>query len=216
MEIYAVTILPPLVMELRASHPDIRIELDTTDLVRELGAGEADIALRAGYPPEGSGLVGRRLGRDPWTLYCSRAYAAAHPRPRTAAELSRHPIIGGGGDHVWPLYRKWLERQGLSDAVVMEHGSTSGLLSAVRAGMGLAVLPSFMADRDPELVQVIPPPERDRMELWLLTHERLRHLPRVRAVMDLLGERLSQHGKAPAIAAQAEWARAPEEVGAVG
>jgi DNA-binding transcriptional LysR family regulator len=76
------------------------------------------------------------------------------------------------------------------DAVVIEHGSTSGLLAAVRAGMGMAVLPSFMADRDPELVRVVPPPRNDPMELWLLTHERIRHAPRVRAVMDFLGERL--------------------------
>jgi DNA-binding transcriptional LysR family regulator len=35
----------------------------------------------------------------------------------------------------------------------------------------------------------------DRMELWLLTHERIRHAPRVRAVMDFLGERLTRLAK---------------------
>jgi DNA-binding transcriptional LysR family regulator len=93
---------------------------------------------------------------------------------------------------VWPLYRKWLQRHGLEEAVVIEHGSTSGLLAAVRAGMGMAVLPSFMADGDPELVRVVQPPCSDRMELWLLTHERIRHAPRVRAVMDFLGDRLTR------------------------
>jgi DNA-binding transcriptional LysR family regulator len=58
--------------------------------------------------------------------------------------------------------------------------------------MGLAVLPSFMADRDPDLVRVVPPAPGDRMELWLLTHERVRHAPRVRAVMDFLGAALGR------------------------
>ena len=195
VEIYSATVLPPLMKELRDRHPGIRIELDSTEVKRDLGGGEADIALRGGHPPDDAGLVGRRIARDPWTVYCSRAYAEANGLPTTMAELARHPIIGGGGDYVWPMYRKWLQHHGLEDAVVLEHGTTSGLLSAVRAGLGMAVLPSFMADRDPELVQVVVPPESDRMELWLVTHERVRHLPRIRAVMDFLGERLQRMAK---------------------
>jgi DNA-binding transcriptional LysR family regulator len=192
VEVYATTLLPPLLKALREAHPRIRIELDTTEGPRDLAAGEADVALRAGAAVESPGLVGRRIASDPWTLYCSRAYAEANGLPATPDELARHPIIGGGGDYVWPLYRKWLQRQGLEEAVVIEHGSTSGLLAAVRAGMGMAVLPSFMADGDPDLVRVVQPPASDRMELWLLTHERIRHAPRVRAVMDFLGDRLTR------------------------
>ena len=58
------------------------------------------------------------------------------------------------------------------------------------AGFGLAVLPSFIADRDPDLVRCLPPLEGDPAALWLLTHERLRHTPRVRVVMDFVGDRL--------------------------
>jgi DNA-binding transcriptional LysR family regulator len=192
VEVYATTLLPPLLKALREAHPQIRIELDTTELPRDLAAGEADVALRGGTAVAAPGLVGRRIARDPWTLYCSRAYAEANGVPATPEELAGHPIVGGGGDYVWPLYRKWLRRHGLEGAVVIEHGSTSGLLAAVRSGMGMAVLPSFMADQDPELVRVVQPPASDRMELWLLTHERIRHAPRVRAVMDFLGDRLTR------------------------
>jgi DNA-binding transcriptional LysR family regulator len=195
VEVYATTLLPPLLKELREVHPDIRIELDTTEMMRDLAAGEADVALRGGTRMDGPGLVGRRIAADPWTLYCSRSYAGENGVPADDAELAGHPIIGGGGDYVWPLYRKWLRRHGLEDAVVIEHGSTSGLLAAVRAGMGMAVLPSFMADRDPELVRVVQPPANDPMELWLLTHERIRHAPRVRAVMEFMGDRLQRLAK---------------------
>lgn len=206
VEIYAATLLTPLLSDLRAAHPGIRIELDTTEVKRDLAAGEADIALRGGHPPEEAGLVGRRIGPDPWTLYCSRAYAAANPLPGSFAELAGHPIVGGGGDYVWPMYRRWLQHHGLEEAVVLEHGSTTGLLAAVRAGLGLAVLPSLMADREPDLVQVVAPPPADRMELWLITHERVRHAPRVRAVMDFLGKRLQSFARRPAAAGAAAFA----------
>lgn len=191
-DIYAVTMMAPILRDLHDAHPAIRIELATSDYPLDLAAGEADVAVRASAMPQGGGLVVRRIGPDPWTLYCSRDYAARHVRPNTAEDLRRHPIIGGGGEKIWPVYRRWLQRYDLEDAVVMEHGSATGLLAAVRAGAGMAVLPSFMADRDPDLVQVLPPMKRDDLALWLMTHERLRRTPRVRAVMDFLGERLAQ------------------------
>ncbi len=194
-DIYAVTMMAPILRDLRDVHPAIRIELVTSDHPLDLAAGEADVAVRASAMPRGGGLVVRRIGPDPWTLYCSRDYAARHVRPATAEDLRTHPIIGGGGEKIWPVYRAWLKRHGLEDAVVMEHGSATGLLAAVRAGAGMAVLPSFMADREPELVQVLPPMSQDDLALWLMTHERLRRTPRVRAVMDFLGDRLARLAK---------------------
>jgi DNA-binding transcriptional LysR family regulator len=196
-DIYAVTVLVPMLRDLHEAQPGVRIELVTSDFPLDLDAGEADVAMRASVMPKGAGLVARRIAPDPWTLYCSRDYAARHRRPHTAEDLRRHPIIGGGGEKIWPVYRAWLRRYDLEDAVVMEHGSATGLLAAVRAGAGMAVLPSFMADRDPDLVQCLPPMKHDEVALWLMTHERLRRTPRVRAVMDFLGDRLTQLARTP-------------------
>jgi DNA-binding transcriptional LysR family regulator len=191
-EVYISTVLAPLLRELHDAHPGIRIELDATEEVRDLAAGAADVALRSSKALTGDGLVARRIGRDPWTVYCSRAYAEAHGVPRNRHELKRHVLIGGGGKNVWRYYRAWLQASDLEGAVVMQHTSPMGLLSSVRAGVGLAALPSFVADRDPDLIRCLPPKPDDEISLWLVTHERLRHTPRVRAVMDFLGDRLSR------------------------
>ena len=75
----------------------------------------------------------------------------------------------------------------------MHHANSTGLLSAVRSGFGIAVLPCIVADADLNLIRCLPPrPDHGRI-LWLLTHERVRHTPRVRAVIDFLYERLSGH-----------------------
>ncbi|HEV2747094.1 MAG TPA: LysR family transcriptional regulator [Allosphingosinicella sp.] len=191
-EIYAVTLLSPMLRDLHEAYPAIRIELDTTAEVRDLAAGAADIALRSSVAPTGGGLVGRRVADDIWTLYCSRSYAAEHGIPRRRRDLAGHPFIGGGGETVWRVYLAWLRENGLEEAVAMRHASTTGLLAAVRSGFGLAALPSLVADLDPELVRCLPPaPGKDR-KLWLLTHERLRHTPRVRIVLDFLADRLTR------------------------
>lgn len=195
-EIYAVTVLAPVLRALHDAYPEITIDLDTSDVMRDLGSGSADVALRGCYKLEGAGLVGRRITDDPWTIYCSRAYAAAHGVPRSRADLHGHTIIGGGGERVWPIYAQWLSENGLDRFVTLRHSSAVGLLSAVRAGSGIAVLPSFVADRDPDLVRCLPPAGGHTVTLWLLTHERVRRAPHVRAVIDFVYEQLIRIAKA--------------------
>jgi molybdate transport repressor ModE-like protein len=190
-ELYAVTLLAPILRDLHEAHPAIRIELDTSEEVRDLAGGAADVALRSSEQLSGGGLIGRRVATTTWAFYCSRAYAEAHGRPRTRKALHGHPIIGGGGPGVWKPYRAWLEREGLVDAIAIQHGTTTGLLAAVRAGSGLAVLPTLIADLDPDLLRCLPPKPGYELGLWLVVHERQRHTPRVRVVLDFLAERFT-------------------------
>ena len=192
-EIFAVTLLAPMLRELHELHPQILIELDTAQAVRDLGAGEADIALRGTVQAQGDGLVGRRLCDDDWTLYCSRDYAARNGVPASPEDLRNHAIIGGGGGNLWRHYQAWLRSLGLEDQVAMHHASATGLLSGVRSGFGIAVLPCIVADAEPDLVRCLPPRPDHGRTFWLLTHERVRHAPRVRTVIDFLYERLIRH-----------------------
>jgi DNA-binding transcriptional LysR family regulator len=192
-EIYAATLLGPLLRELYELHPGILIEIDSDQGVRDLGAGEADIALRSTAHDQPAGIVGRLLCRDDWTPYCSQSYADRHGIPSDFEELKKHTLIGGGGHVIWPKYQKWLEHVGLENHVAMHQPSATTLLSSVRAGIGIAVLPCIIADADPELIRCIQPRENHGRKFWLLTHERVRHTPRVRAVIDFLYDRLSRH-----------------------
>jgi DNA-binding transcriptional LysR family regulator len=192
-EIYALSLVSPLLRELHDLYPDIIIEIDTASSVRDLGEGEADIALRSSSTQQPVGLVGRRLCIDDWTLYCSRDYAERHGQPASVADLRNHAIVGGGGDKLWHHYQEWLQSMKLEDRVAMHHATSWGLLSAVRSGFGVAVLPCVVGDADPDLIRCIAPRDGHGRVLWLLTHERVRHEPRVRAVIDFLYERLSRH-----------------------
>ena len=194
MEIFAVTVLPPILRDLRAAHPGIHIHLDTSDEPRDLAAGAADIAIRSSKQPSGAGLVGRRIADNPWTVYCSRDYADLHGIPHSREQLAAHPFIGGGG-YVWEPYQAWLKQYRLEESVVMQYDSASGLLAGVRSGMGLTILPAFLADREADLIRCIPPKREDTTGLWLLTHERLRHVPRVRLVLDFLAAELTKLGR---------------------
>jgi DNA-binding transcriptional LysR family regulator len=193
-EMIAVTLLVPILQELHERHPEIVVEIDTREKLLDLGAGEADIALRStSTPQQPAGVVGRRLCLDDWTLYCSRDYAARCGLPKSREDLKNHSLIGGGGEALWRHYLAWMRELGLEENVVVHYPSPNGLLAGVRSGFGVAVLPCIVADGEPDLLRCFPPRDGHGRSLWLLTHERVRRTPRVRVVIDLLYERLSQH-----------------------
>ena len=191
-EIFANNLLGPWLRELHDLHPEIRIELVTAQSIHNLGAVEADIALRSTAHAQPAGVVGRRLCVDDWTLYCSRDYAERHGVPKTKQELKNHALIGGGGGNLERAYSAWIHEFGLDDQVAIHHGTSTGLLSAVRSGFGIAVLPCIIADDEPDLIRCLPPRRGHGRVMWLLTHDRVRHAPRVRTVIDFLYERLKR------------------------
>jgi DNA-binding transcriptional LysR family regulator len=192
-DIFVSTLIAPLLRELRDLHPEIHVELDTSPGLRDLGAGEADVGLRSTTGPQPAGIVGRRICDDDWAFYCSRLYGERFGVPGSVQELRDHALIGGGGGHLWQEYQAFLRRLGLEDRVTMHYDTASGLLTAVRAGLGIAVLPCIVADPDPDFIRCLPPRTGHGRILWLVTHERVRHVPRVRAVIDFIYERLRHH-----------------------
>jgi DNA-binding transcriptional LysR family regulator len=190
-EIFAVTLLGSWLRELHDMHPEILIEIDTSQQLRDLGAGEADIALRVTKNEQPAGVVGRRICVDEWTLYCSQDYAARHGVPKRRADLKGHALVAGGGGHVARAYDAWIRELGLEDQVAMQQPSSIGLLSAIRSGFGIAVLPCLLGDGEPDLIRCLRPREGHGRVMWLLTHERVRYTPRVRAVIDFLYGKLA-------------------------
>ena len=195
-EIFAVGMLGPMLKEIASAHPEIRIELDTSEEYRDLATGDADLAIRSSMKDiatTGTDLVGRRVGPEEWAIFCSKAYAAERGAPRTIEELKQHPMVGGGGANVWKAYSAWLNYCGLEEQVAMQYGSASGLLSAVRSGLGVSMLPMLVGMADPELLLCFRPVKGNPRALWLLSHNRVRHNAAVRRVSDLLYDQLKQH-----------------------
>ena len=113
-------------------------------------------------------------------------------RPQTRAELKSHALVGGGGGSLCDAYEAWIQRawhrRAGRDATSVFGRPAPG----VRSGFGIAVLPCMLGDGEPDLVRCMPPRDDHGRVLWLFTHERVRHTPRVRAVIDFLYEKLSR------------------------
>ena len=179
-------LLPGPLAVLRERYPDLRLELAIDNQLLNLTHREADIALRPTSAPDES-LVGRSISAIASGLYCAAGKAGAW---RAAPEAA--PWIGweeGRGPAHFARYRA--ERWPGAKIVY----SSSSMLHQARAaaeGLGLALLPCFLADADPRLTALEKPLPPLEAKLWLLTHADLRSAPRIRACLDLLYEELKK------------------------
>lgn len=191
-----------LLAEFRKSHPGVVIEHAVSNRLFDLSRREADVAIRPTRPSQPN-LWGRRLAEVAWAVYGSCDALAAEPvRGSGEAGLRGRPVIGweetarrfGGAD--------WLERTAMGE-VVYRTASLMNQLAAAKAGIGLAVLPCYLGDAEPQLARARPGPIPELAdELWIVTHAELRSMARIRALFDvvatgLIAERELIEGRRP-------------------
>jgi DNA-binding transcriptional LysR family regulator len=172
----------------RRAHPGVVIELVIDNRLLNLSRREADVALRPVRPREGD-LWGRKLADVAWTVYGARNYLEWAGPLAAVADLGAHPLIGWEDGAVGILVAERLAATAPASAVVYRTNSLINQLVAARAGIGLAVLPCYLSDPEPDLVRVFPElvPELAR-ELWIITHTDLRRTARVRAFFDTVAD----------------------------
>ena len=166
-------------------YPQFRVEFVMSDKYLDLRQGDADVALRSGDTDDGV-LVGRKLGDSLWAVYASRAYVAQHGQPAGIEDIGSHPLVGFDESMANHRAATWLREVAPQGRIVARNDSVLGLIHSVKAGVGIAPLPTALGDAEPELVRVLGPiPGLAR--IWrLLALPEVRRTPRVSAFFDFM------------------------------
>jgi DNA-binding transcriptional LysR family regulator len=178
----SVRIVLPILAEMRRRMPGLDFELVAENRTLSLTKREADVAVRTFRPSEPS-LVARKICTLGSALYASAQYLERHGAPKNA-DFNGHAFIGTE-DPAWQE-AVWIKRRAPGAHVVLKTNSTPAQLAATIEGMGIGILPCYLADEQP-LVRVAPAPVIIR-DVWLTLHKDLQHQARVRACADLLVE----------------------------
>ena len=173
---------------LRERLQHIEFEVIASHTLANLSRREADLLIRE-QVPELTGIVTRKLCRVAYAVYAARSLEVKSTMMPALVDL---PWIGFDDDHSYMPGQHWLHEQ-LGRRPEIRVNNWLVLHDAVRFGAGLAVMPCYLADRDPTLRRVGGVLPEITTEQWLLVHRDLRALPRVRAVMDALVELFQRH-----------------------
>lgn len=199
--------LAPVMADFLAAHPGIKLDLRLSDARIDIVAEGVDVAIRIAELPDSS-LRARRLGAVTGHIIASPAYFDQHGRPRHPADLASHACFtyaNLANPDVW-RFRK----AGGEEATVRVDGpirtdNGEAMLPALRAGLGVAVLPGFIVDEDlaaGRLEAVLPEWSAGASGLHLITPPGTLRPARVEALIEFLSDRLKRicneaHGQAP-------------------
>lgn len=176
-------IVAPRLPELAQANPRLRLRLASDARDVSLVRGEAELAVRLSRPTGGR-LVARRIGRVTYRPYAASGYMQA----RDAADV----VFLGLDDSLAAAPHERLMRRLAGDRrIALRTNDLAVQCAAASAGMGVAVLPDFLAME----AGLVPVDFADRDDLsggpvtrdvWLVWHEDLRDSPDLRAVADFL------------------------------
>lgn len=160
-----------------ARYPAVSVDVHLTGRVVDLVGEGFDVALRVASKLEDSSLVVRRAAPVLFQLFASPLYLARRGTPRTAEELDDHDwIVFRGGPQklrVTPV------RQAAQRAPRIACDDLLFVRDAVRAGAGIGLLPTFVAEPEVlagSLVRIVPRLERQAGSLYVVTPA-AKHVP---------------------------------------
>jgi molybdate transport repressor ModE-like protein len=173
----ASTILMPIFARFSATHPQVELHINVSNMDVSLAQREADIAIRLTNSPIDT-LIGKRMLTVASTIYGNRDYLET--------------VRQQGGDPRWigvtccQFHKTWTRQFGKHHAHTFYSDDTMLTLAAIREGLGVSYLPCFMGDADPLLQRYSDPDPQHDLGLWILLHPDLKRTARVLAFRDYM------------------------------
>ncbi len=166
-------------------HPEVRIELLSSNENLNLSRLEADITIRPAksLSPE---LVGEYICDLGFRVYATDEYLRSNP----ARDIAHHDWLGLAGPITRVPFLSWIETQVPTLSFVFLADSFVTLLAAAEESRGVAILPCCLGDRSDKLVRVEAIPARFTNNLWVAAHADLAGSPKIEAAMTFFREAL--------------------------
>lgn len=182
-EAVGIYIVMPALKMLREQYPNLDIDLRITQQNLSLARNDADVAIRLAKPDASAmtGIHAIKIAELAYHLYGARTYVDGR-KP----ELFEY--IGYSTEYAqWPE-AKTLDKVARGGRTAVRVNHLGNRIEAARLGLGLALIPRTMAEPWPELVRVSKGAPVMRREIFLLVHDDLKDVPRIKATIDVLTE----------------------------
>jgi len=140
-------VVVPLAMKYMREHPSLTLDLSFDDRYVNMVEQGIDLAIRMGRLAD-STLGARWLGQNPWLMVAAPSYLNAQGAPKQAADLSRHACLvysTAQGDDRWMLTGPDGNEQAVAVRGPLRSNNLSALLAGAREGLGIAILPRYVA-----------------------------------------------------------------------
>jgi DNA-binding transcriptional LysR family regulator len=195
-EVVGIEVLPPILSEFRYEYPNTVVELSVSNQMADLLRRDADIAVRMVRPKQ-KALLAKRAGKVALGFYAHRRYLERYGYPERLEDLVHHTLIGF--DRVAPA-AEFLDAVPIPvsrELFAFRCDNDLALLAALRSGFGVGICHTGIARRDPNLLPLLSKQFKVELEIWIVMHNELRRISRMRLMFDHLALNLAQYAAAP-------------------
>ena len=186
------SIVVPVVAELMANNPALRVDLTLSDGVIDIATVGLDVAVRVAVLKP-SDMIATRMADNPFTLVASPGYVARFGEPVTTEDLAHHACIKLHAMDNWPFTRGG-ELQRVRISGPMSASTVDAVRAACIAGVGIAMLTYWDVHKQIECGElkrvVLTDVQPLEIRVWAVFPTRTQMPARVRAFIDALRERL--------------------------
>ena len=150
--------ITPILAEFQALYPEIKLEFAAESRIYKLEHGEAHVGIRPGAKPTDPDYVVQALAHSYTTLYGSRDYVKRHGKMKTLEDIEGHRFVSTINPYRFIKFMEWMETNVPEEQIYFRSSDFMGFIPAIRAGFGIAPLSCWLANSEPELVPMLPPP----------------------------------------------------------
>ncbi|HEY0027754.1 MAG TPA: LysR family transcriptional regulator [Allosphingosinicella sp.] len=179
--------LAPRIAPLKATYPQLTVQLVAASGAFSLSKREADVVISVSRPPAGRITVSKLIDYD-LGLYAAPSYLQGAPALASADDLQSHLFVSYIGDLLHFPELDMLQHVAPRAVTSVESSNLVAQLRATLAGAGLCVLPAFLAAEEKGLVRVLAEEVSLTRPLWLVVHQDLAELARVKAAVRFIRE----------------------------
>jgi DNA-binding transcriptional LysR family regulator len=184
------SVLPALFAAFQRQHPRIELILTIDNRIMDLSRREADVALRVRRPTDPT-LFCRRLTGVAWAFYGPAQQGGGNlRRDGRTFNFGKHVVIGWD-EPARIVASDWIAEHVPPERIGFRCNSLVNQLVAVSAGLGIALLPCYLADRDPAVRRMSGVLPDLASELWIVTHQDLKNTARIRAFLASVGDAIA-------------------------
>lgn len=169
------------------SYGELQIELLADSRARSLLNREIDISVTLSRPKRGK-LISWKLSDYAIQLYCSYKYFEKNHKIKCIEDFKEHKFISYIDDLVDFPELKYLQDSFKNIKIVFKSNSLQAQLNAVKKGIGIAFLHNFIAKKHKDLISILPTKIKILREYWIVVHEDLLNLKRIRVVVDFISK----------------------------
>lgn len=171
-------------------YPEIHIDLILTDEHIDLSMRAADVAIWTSEPHQAD-LIRRSLFHMNVQAYASQGYIKRHGAPQSLEELDRHRVVSYSGPPTHHLSAiTWIDTAGREGKTPRSSffrvNSVVAMKYAIRSGIGIGMIPDYLAEGDPNLVPVLTETNAPKLPILFVYPEELKNSKKVQVLRDFL------------------------------